>query len=262
MNNDDHAKQDLAIKELIAVGSEITGSIAGGIIGLLTTGPVGAIFGSASVPFLTRTIKKISHEVQDKFLGHREEVRIGATLTYALDKIKIKIENGENTRDDNFFNSEKNERSAAEEILEGILIASQKEHQEKKLRYYGNLIANLGFDKSFDREQANHLIKISEQLTFRQLCLLELFAHKGKYELRQNDYMDVKIYDSKVMVILQEIYELYNHSMLISDGAMLGFTFVNPSKMKVIGEGAYLHNLMELCTIEIYELMKTSTLLK
>lgn len=260
--NEKSINKENSTEELIEVGSEITGGIAGTVIGLITAGPAGAIFGSASGPIITRTFKKITSEIKERFLSHREEVRIGATITYAIQKIKEKTENGEQIRNDGFFSSITNDRPASEEILEGILLTSQKEHQEKKLKYYGNLIANLGFDTNFNREQANHLIKVSEQLTFRQLCIIAVFAHKERYELRKKDYMNLKTSDSNLLILLQEIFELYRGSMLISEGAMLGFTYINPSKMKVICEGAYLYNLMELWSIEKSELSKIASILK
>lgn len=87
-------------------------------------------------------------------------------------------------RQDDFFNKI-NERSTADEILEGILLSAQREHQEKKVQFYGNLIANIAFDPSIDREQANFLIKLDESLSYRQICLLSLFVNKDKYKLKK-----------------------------------------------------------------------------
>jgi hypothetical protein len=38
------------------------------------------------------------------------------------------------------------DRGVAREILEGVLLAAQKERQEKKVTLYGNLYANIAFD--------------------------------------------------------------------------------------------------------------------
>jgi len=260
-NKDDHKVKP--VNELIDIGSEITGGAAGSIVGFLAAGPAGAVVGGASGPIITRVVKKIAAEIRQRFLGHREEVRIGATLTYAVKKIKEKIDNGQQVRQDDFFDYEKNNRPPAEEITEGVLIASQKEHQEKKLQYYGNLLANLAFDTRYDKEQANHLLKVAQLLTYRQLCLLALFAKKEHYGLRQEDYRGQKQFNQDLLILLQETYELNSLGMLDCSGeAMLGLTDVNPAKMNVKGVGAHLHNLMELWSIEQKDIIKIIRLIK
>ncbi len=263
MKIDHNENNDTSAEELINIGSEITGGVAGSIIGFLTAGPGGAIVGGASGPIIAQTVKRIAGEIRQRILGHREEVRIGATLTYAVQKIKEKIDDGQQIRQDGFFDYDQSDRPPAEEIIEGILIAAQKEHQEKKLKFYGYLLANLAFDQKFDKEQANHLLKVAEQLTYRQFCLLAIFAKKEQYNLRQVDYRVVKNFKQELVIILQETNELFTLSMLNCSGeAMLGMTDVNPAKMNVQGVGAYLHNLMELWTIEQSDLKKSSELLK
>jgi hypothetical protein len=254
---------DKSAEELIDIGSEITGGVAGGIIGFLAAGPAGAVVGGASGPIITRTVKKIAGEIRQRLLGHREEVRIGATLTYAVEKIKEKIDKGQQVRQDDFFDYQQNDRPPADEILEGVLFASQKEHQEKKLKYYGNLLANLAFDAKFDKEQANHLLKVAQQLTYRQLCLLALFAKKENYGLRGIDYRGQGTFNQDLAILLQEAYELNLLGMLNCSGeAMFGLTDVNPAKMNVQGVGAHLHNLMELWTLDQIDIIKIAELLK
>jgi hypothetical protein len=47
----------------------------------------GAVGGAAAGVFVERTLRKIGNQIAGKFLGHHEEVRIGATYAYAVEKI-------------------------------------------------------------------------------------------------------------------------------------------------------------------------------
>jgi uncharacterized membrane protein len=51
--------KDNIITELVETGSDISGNVAGAVIGGLIAGPSGAIIGGASGPFLTRIFKKV-----------------------------------------------------------------------------------------------------------------------------------------------------------------------------------------------------------
>lgn len=171
------------IAELIETGSELTGSITGSVIGALFAGVPGAITGGAAGPLIAKIFKKVGLEIKERVLGNREEVRIGAAYTFALNKINEKLIAGEKPRDDNYFETSSNNRSASEEILEGALLLAQREYEELKVKHFGYLIANIYFDSKIDRAFANFLLRTSEKLSYRQFCLLELFNDTNKFEL-------------------------------------------------------------------------------
>jgi len=113
-------------------------------------------------------------------------------------------------RHDDFFEDQLYQRSAAKEIVEGVLLAAQREHEEKKLLYYSNLLANIAFHPEIDRAHANLLIRLGERLSYRQLCVLSLFKQKSKFNLRQQDYRSSgTVSELDKVVLLQEIFELY-----------------------------------------------------
>jgi hypothetical protein len=64
------------------------------------------------------------------------------------------------------------DRSSAEELLEGVILAAQRESQERKVRFYGYLYSNLVFDPTVDRAHGNYLIRLLDRLSYRQVCLL------------------------------------------------------------------------------------------
>jgi hypothetical protein len=164
-------------KELISFGAEITGAAAGGVIGFIAAGPVGAIGGAVAGPFLTKGLE-IAADFALRDLSLREKVKAGAGLAYAYDKIVKYLEEGRRPRNDGFFEKDIGSRSASDEILEGTLFKCRNEHEEKKLRFIGNTYANTAFMPEVSIAGANWLLQKSSELTYRQLCMIALIEQK------------------------------------------------------------------------------------
>lgn len=160
------------LKEILETGSGVAGSVAGTAIGLIMGGPSGAFAGAVGGPLAGRTTFYLASEFKHRVLGQREEERIGGTMAFAIEKIQENISEGKQFREDGFFEDQPTQRASAKEVFEGLLLAAQREHEEKKLLFYGNLLANLAFESSIDREYASHLTKEAQSLSYRQLCVL------------------------------------------------------------------------------------------
>ncbi|WP_025162973.1 hypothetical protein [Paraclostridium bifermentans] len=249
------------IEFLIESGAEITGSSVGAIIGGTVAGPVGVAAGVVGGKAVEVAFSKLGSEIQERVLSKRESKKIGATATYALEKIKDNIEKGKQIRDDDFFTEDFTGRSKADEVVEGIMFSAQKEHEERKLKYYGNLVGNIAFDNTISREQANQLISIAENLSYRQIKLLSLFIinqlmPESKF-VRKSDYTKEERIDIEVISILQDIIELYNIGLVNGNGSViLELGYINPSQIRVQGMGVILYNLMELSKIPPKEIDK------
>lgn len=255
--------ENKSIQGFIDTGSEITGSTAGSVIGFFLGGLPGAAIGGATAPLITKTIRTLADEISHRLIGQREKVRIGATLTYALDKIRTNLTAGKVLRGDDFFGSDPASRSTAEEVFEATLLASQRECEEKKLRYYGNLLANIAFNKTFDRSQANYLIKIAQSLSWQQLCVLSVSVAKGKFGLKSSDYRGQTSFSQPLIFLLHEIQDLYNLGLINFGGdVLLGLTDVKPFAMTAQGAGSHLYNTMELSGVPDPELLPVVTLLQ
>lgn len=193
-----------------SASSLLAAAIAGGTMGSIAT-PFGAFIGAGlGVTF------KVFAEIATRSLSSREKVRVGAAASFALVKIQQRIDSGESPRDDTFFSSKGNSRSAAEEILEGVLLKSKNEHEEKKVRIFGNIFANIAFTPGLRVGEANHILQIAENLTYRQMCLLALFH-------REDEIRDLQLAEAlpssqsfETISVLQEIYQLYNFGLLAS----------------------------------------------
>jgi len=255
------------VDSLIEVGSDIAGGIAGAALGFFTIGPGGAVLGGAAAPLLTHTFRKVASEIKHRYLSPREEVRIGATIAFAVKKIQDNIAKGQHIRQDGFFETQPDKRAAAHEISEAILLAAQREFEEKKLRFYGNLLANIAFHPEIDRATANLLITLGQRISYRQMILLSLFANKERFGLREEDYRNEVITDPVEFGLLQEIYDLFSQHMLNASGGKSptligGLLAVQPAKMNVQGTGFTLYDLMELYEVDAQDLDNVAQLLR
>jgi hypothetical protein len=210
---------------IIILGAELTGgAIAGAASAFLLSGPPGVVPGAVAggcAPLLKRGIIRVVDDIAERFVSQREKIRMGGLINYSANKIKEKLADGEMLRDDGFIELSPTghpacteipiiERPPVEEVIEGILLAVQREHEENKLRFIGNLIANICFDSTIDIAQANWLLKFAKKISFRQMCVLSLYANQDKLIIFKQicAYNPQKYTQSKRESLLQEAVEL------------------------------------------------------
>lgn len=146
----------------------MTGSIAGAVAGMLLAGPPGAVGGAVAGPILASVLREMTHRI----LSHREDARVGGAFRAATARLQERLEAGDEVRDDGFFASKPGRRSDAEEIIEGVLLAVQRGHEERKVEFLGYLLANLCFESEVDAYLANWTIRTAQELTWAQFVLL------------------------------------------------------------------------------------------
>lgn len=253
-------KQDEIKKTIIDNVSEYAGSaagaVAGGLIGAAIGGPEGAAAGSVAATAIEHMFQNMGCEIKKRTLAPLEEQRVGTVYAKAKELIEEKIAQGKTPRNDNFFDKDTNSRPASEELLEGTLLAAQREHEEKKTVYLARLYANILFHPEISRPSANHLIKLAEQLTYRQIAILNniatmQFARKLNppiNPLKKSAYESVS--GTENVAIAAEIFDLYRMSILGSSQVILDAAGINPSTLTVVGYGAHLYNLMDLGSME------------
>ncbi len=267
------------IKYWIELSPEIVGSSVGSVIGFVVGGVAGAFSGGALIPIITSILKDFG----SRQLSHKEKVKIGGFVVFALEKIKQNLEQGIPLRQDSFFQAQITERAAAEEIFEGVIIASQQEHEEKKLRFYGRLFANIAFAKEISKEQANHILRLGQEISYRQMCLLNLVQNKEYFQLRKDDYIpkdgsgeylrdeNKKIHPPKMsseeIYLLSEINNLRIKRILsFEEQLILGknigsLEYIKPDTLELEPIGKELYKLMDLHEIPEEDVNKIAQLL-
>jgi hypothetical protein len=267
------------VKNLISMGTELSGTAAGGALGFLVGGPIEAAGAAVAGLAISKISNFVLIDIADRVLSKREQVRVGAAASLAIEKIREYLESGKSPRNDDFFEHISGSRPKAEEIFEGILLKSKNEHEEKKLKYISSIFANTVFMSDVSLSEANHMLHIAEGLTYNQLCLLSLFERKSsipEINLRENDYTDwneatngrtsleIEMPNSTKSVI-QEIFELYNFGLVqrIDPGdkdshSLLDCGYVAPNRMFLTDLGRRYYTIMGLAEIIVNDLMNTA----
>ncbi|WP_290704819.1 hypothetical protein [Amphritea sp.] len=250
MTNEE-SNENEKIKGLMSSGAEIAGGALGGALGFLAGGPIGAAAGGAGGAAVAVALKHIGTEVSDRVLAPREKVRAGGVLAIAASNIDKRINAGEKTREDNFFTTTPNSnRSKGEEIVESVILKAQKEPEERKIPFMGNLLSNISFDKTISVELGHQIIKTAEQLTYRQLCILKLSAVRSQLNIRQQDYRGQDSFPKELYQVLYEFLDLYSRGLINFGGDVaFGPTDVKPGATTIQGMGADVFNLMGLIDI-------------
>ena len=180
------------IRRLISCGSgvvaDVSANMAGSAIGFVVGGPAGAVVGRAVSALASNCFRKIGEEITARKLSPREEARVGHVFVLAAAEIQKRLEAGERVRNDGFFDSAGAGRSDAEEVIESVLLKSQREPEERKLPYMALLLSSIAFDKRISAEMAHQITKAASDMTFRQLCILRMSAVKDKLDLHPSDY--------------------------------------------------------------------------
>ena len=211
------------------------------------SGPEGAALGGAAGKLLEIALRSVGNELSSRLLAPREQVRLGTVFTLAAAEIVERCNRGEKAREDGFFSATDGDRSDAEEVWENALLKSQREPEEKKLPYIAHLMANLAFDDSVSPEMAHQIIKAAEELTYRQLCILQLSAIKDHFNLRKGDYFGTETFPIQLRQILYEYHGLYNRGFInYGEVAAVGLQEISPGNTSRQGLGADMYNLMRL----------------
>ncbi len=250
-NKSDHKKN---VSELISAGSEIVGAGIGGVTGFLFAGPVGAAGAGIGGVIVAKTLNKVGQEISTRLLSPREKVRVGGVMALSTLEIEKRISEGETIRSDGFFDTNPNGRSNADEVVESVLLKSQREPEEKKLPYLAHLYANIAFSEEISTPMAHQLIKGVNQLTYRQLCILRLCAMK-KIPLREKDYREESSFPKELYQVLYECFDLSSKGYINNGSTIaLGLTDLIPKEMTPQALGADIHNFLQLWNIPMEDL--------
>jgi len=244
---DNEQKQSKRIQELISSGSDIAGGAIGGALGFYAAGPLGAAAFGAGGVIAAHTLKRIGAEISDRVLAQREQVRIGGVMAVITAEIQAKLKSGGTIRGDGFFNADSTSRSDAEEVAESILQKSQREPEERKLKYIGRLFAGFAFRPDISAPYAHQIVKACEALTYRQLCILAISQNRFLHKLQRTNYRNSKAFPRELYELLYEIHDLYQRG-LVNNGSTVAFSIVDivPKNVMPQGMGIDIIQLMRL----------------
>ena len=257
------------LKQLFDNYAEIAGGGLGAVLGFLAGDPIAAAFSGAAGAAVVGILKNIGQEFSGRVLSPREDFRVGKVLVIAAREIYQRLENGENLRNDGFFDEKPTGRSEAEEVAEAIMLKCQREPQEKKILYMGYLKASIAFDSNISVDMGHQLIKVAEQLTYRQLCILKLVAVKDHFGLRNQDYQNHEKFSKELYQVLQECHDLclkgcldYKIPLTFSGEIAVSYMNMQPNDMAIQKIGEDLFKLMKLSSIPDEDIIPIANVLK
>jgi hypothetical protein len=198
------------------VTAGLVGAGLGGLLGAYTKTPDLAALGAMAGYALPEIVEAIQ-DFANRQLSSWEEQRVAAAARFAIERILKRQERGHQLRNDGFFIKPKHERSPANQIFEGVLLKSKSEHEDKKVKLLGNFFANIAFMPEISPPEANHLLKVADGLTYRQLCLLALFHTKERskrLKLRDSEDYYPSSTPHPTQSLLQEIIDMCGQGIL------------------------------------------------
>lgn len=261
------------VKYVIQMGAAITGGAAGAALGLITANPLGVI----ALGALGAGIGKALEDVAERVYSNREKTRIGAAATFTINKIDEEIQSGKSFRQDEFFKQHDYYRSPADELFEGMLLAAKNEHEERKIKTISNVFSNSVFMPNISVGEVNHMLRIVQNLSYRQMCVLSLFHRKNLIEglkLSETNFLDqehlLEELSTDSISLRQEIYELYHMGLVNKFSsaknpkdfiALLSWDSVVPNNMVLSDFGERCYELMGLYELPIGDIKEVAELL-
>ncbi|EHN68015.1 hypothetical protein [Aliivibrio fischeri] len=198
----------------IEKGSELAGAATGGALGFLSCGPVGAAIGSGTGVIISMAGEVVADYIQ-RTLSNREIIRSAGAAALSINQIKMKLDNGQELRDDDFFRIRIAYRPKAEELFEAMLLKSKNQYEEHKVNFYANLFSNACFDDSLEPDMISWFMLVLERLTFGHLNTLNelvLLGSNSKWE-----WGDMSAIEKMNPIIASHLEELKSMRLLTQD---------------------------------------------
>ena len=227
--------------------TEIASGVITLAVGSLIPNPIGAAV-------FDKVMHPIFADFMERLLSTNQKSRIEKVLEDAIYKIASRLEKNDiPSSNEEFWTEDSNRVSDAKVVLEGILLKARDEYEEKKLPYYSNLIAQMAFDPSWSYQRLNAMIRMFEQLSYRQLQLMALAMQKEEIDTPQWDVKFKRTPNSFAYYdLFCEVVNLSNLALFHQPGSLLQMGLGDKQALSPIGKS--MAELMELSTIPQDEL--------
>jgi hypothetical protein len=229
--------------------TDLMAGVVGGVVGVSVSSiePVlGAMAGNVAVAVISNGFS----EFASKFLSKQEEKRFEMATSFVILGIKEKLDNGFIVRKDDFFSSDEIEQCKAGKLFEGILLKCKDEVEENKISYISNIFKNVAFDDTINPLNANQILNLAQQLTYRQLSILALVGQNinNVFQLKVDHNENTT---TEIDFLLQDFMQLYMHGLILcnylgSSVTMNHISDVEPGNMKLTLLGQTYYNILNL----------------
>lgn len=240
--DDNGAEASLAA--FLAAGAELAGSDAAAA-GLITGVKAPPFPGVAADWIAVRALRAAAAELAARALSSRERARSAATVVIATARLCDNLSAGQPVRQDGFFGP--GLRSTGDMFAEAVLTQVSRDPEEEKLPHAGALFANVACQSRTAAAQSLLLARLTAELSYRQLVLLAVLAHRDRFPLRTTDYVDATRLAIGTVGTLHELADLERRGLVLQTGGAVGNPRdLIPAGMTPVGLGEVLVKRLNL----------------
>lgn len=167
---------DEGLLDLAAAGTDLAAALVGGAVGSIG-GPPGIAAGAAASVALSHGARA----VVGRFRA-RQKIRVGAALNVIAADADQRSREGQNPRDDGFFDDRDGLRSDAEDLLEAVLDQAANAYDERKVALLARFYSAVAHQPSVPADTAKYLVPLAGELTYRQYVALAVFSNHRSHE--------------------------------------------------------------------------------
>lgn len=185
------------------ISNTYIGSIFAKFSGIVVkAGYKGITNGHIDIPDLAGDVVEfVVENLVEVVLHNRAKERIRSSFQFATEKIYKLKEEGFIERSDILIDDLN--YTVKDELIEDLFKKVMNQHQEKKIKYITNAAVSYFYEKGNEKYASEFIfnaMKIADNLTFQQMCLLKLFSsdeyrcsfrkeeHEGEYEYSDAQY--------------------------------------------------------------------------
>ena len=174
-------------------------------------------------------------------ISRRQFERLYGWGKQAAEGIAQRLEYDEKFRTDGFFEETPINRSNMDEVVESTLKKVIDTTEEPKIKFMAHLTENVHFDSDLDIDTYRRILKILDELSYRQLCLVKLFMNADQIDL---DGLGNPNVTPKLSSILIDCFEVKDKGLIYSNNPLMG----KISELYVGSSGGSTHDCFELVT--------------
>lgn len=190
----------------IGKGADIAGAGAAPVAAAF----LGDVSGGMIAQFGVLITKEIVDYV-DRQHSEREHERSAAALITAFNKIKRRLDKGDEIRGDDFFRVRTGQTISAQTIIDGVLTKAKLQYEERKALLMGNLLANASFEETLSANDLSWMLACIDSLTYQHLLILAKFCSITPSGWNSNNISQIHTRDP---VVLTQIEELRSRGLL------------------------------------------------
>lgn len=207
----DLMKPEENVKE--SASSELISQVFGPAAGFAIGDPTGISAAAISV---------IAKWGLDRFIplliSRRQSERLYVWGKQAAEGIAQRLARGEKYREDGFFEETPTNRSNMEEVVESTLKKVMDTTEEPKIKFMANLTENVRFDSDLDIDTYRRILKILDELSYRQLCIIKLFMNADQIDLDNFGNPNV---NHNLSSILTDCFEVLDKGLINPNNALM-----------------------------------------